>query len=137
MPDLFVPIDTSNYSAYFGALSRKGVINSFVLEYADKNRTRIITEYKSFDDFKRGFEFSQSEIEALIKKGEETGVKFNDAQYKKSESDIHKVLKALVANNIWESNEYFRIINEKDELIEKALGIISDKGVYDSILGYR
>jgi len=37
------------------------------------------------------------------------------------------VLKALVANNIWQTNEYFRIINEKDAVIEKALKIISDK----------
>jgi carboxyl-terminal processing protease len=137
MPDLFVSYDTGNYSAYYGTLSRKGVINSFVLEYADKNRTKINTEYKSFDDFKSRFEFPPSEIEALIKKGEEAGVKFNEEQYKKSESDILKVLKALVANNIWESNEYFRIMNEKDELIEKALKIISDKGAYDSLLGYK
>ena len=137
MPDLFVAYDTSNFSAYYGALSRKGIFNSFVLEYADKNRTKINTEYKSFDDYKTRFEFSADDIQAFIEKGKEAGVKFNEEQYKKSESDILKVLKALVANNLWESNEYFRIVNEKDELIEKALKLISDKEAYERILGYR
>ncbi|MCU0472291.1 MAG: S41 family peptidase [Bacteroidales bacterium] len=137
MPDLFVSYDTSNYTIYHGTLSRKGVFNSFVLEYSDKNRTKINTEYKSFDDFKSRFEFSPSEIQAFIKKGEDAGVKYNDDYFKKSEPNILKVLKALVANNLWGSNEYFRIMNENDELIEKALKIISDKEAYDSILGYK
>lgn len=137
MPDLFVAIDTSYYTAYYGALSRKGVFNTFVLEYADKNRTKINTEYKTFDDFKERFVFTPEEIRAFIKKGEEAGVKYNDEQYKKSESEILMVLKAFVANNLWESNESFRIINENDVLIEKALKLISDKQAYDKILGYK
>lgn len=136
-PDLFVAYDTSKYSAYYGTLSRKGVFNSFVLEYADKNRSRISKEYKSFDDFKARFKFSPAEIQSFIKKGEEAGIKYNDEQYKKSEYEILIALKALVANNLWESNEYFRIVNEKDEVIEKALKLISDKKAYDNVLGYK
>jgi carboxyl-terminal processing protease len=137
MPDLFVAYDTSNYSVYYGTLLRKGVFQSFVLEYADKKRTSINSEYKSFDDFKNRFEFSADEIQSFIKKGEEAGVKYNIEQYKKSEIEILKFLKALVANNLWESNEYFRIVNDKDDVIEKALKLISDEQAYDRMLGYQ
>jgi carboxyl-terminal processing protease len=34
-------------------------------------------------------------------------------------------LKALVARDIWDMNEYFQIINEKNKIISKALQIIS------------
>jgi len=47
------------------------------------------------------------------------------------------VLKALVANNLWQTNEYFRIINERDNVLRRALEIISDRAAYNSILGYR
>lgn len=137
MPDLFVAYDTSNYSAYYGTLLRKGVFQSFILEYADKNRARINSEYKSFDEFKNRFEFSADEIQSFIKKGEEAGVKYNKEQYIKSENEILLFLRALVANNLWESNEYFRIVNDKDDVIEKALKIISDKQAYDRLLGYQ
>ncbi|MCJ7446336.1 MAG: S41 family peptidase [Bacteroidales bacterium] len=137
MPDVFVPADTSNYPEYFRALVRKGIDNSFVLEYADKNRARITSEYRSFEDFKNRFKFTAGEIEAFIKKGEESGVKYNESQYKISESEILTVLKARLANYLWQTNEFYRIINEKDIVIEKALKIISDKDAYDKILGYK
>jgi len=43
----------------------------------------------------------------------------------------------LVANNFWQTNEYFRIINANDKLIEKALNLISDKDAYNRILGNK
>jgi hypothetical protein len=45
-------------------------------------------------------------------------------------------LKGLVATNIWQTNEYFRILNQGDVVIEKALKIISDKSAYNKILGF-
>jgi len=137
MPDIFIAVDTTDYSDYYSALFRKGIFNSFTLEYADKNRSKITTEFKTFDDFKDRFEFTADDIKALIRKGEQAGVKYNDSQFKKSEYEIKLALKAIVANNIWQTNEYFRIINERDKVIEKALEIISDKETYDRIIGYR
>ncbi len=137
MPDVFVAVDTSNYSDYYRALVRKGIFNSFILEYGDKKRKDITSEYKSFDDFKSRYTFTSSDIQSFIKKGEDAGVKYNETQYKKSESEILLVLKALLANNLWQTNEYFRIINENDKVIAEALNVISDRDRYNKILGYR
>jgi len=136
MPDIFVPADTTNYSDYYRALVRKGILNSFILEYADKNRKVINSEFKTFDDFKDRFEFSEDELKDFIAQGEKAGVKYDEAQYKTSEKEILMVLKALVANNIWQTNEYYRIVNEDDKVIKKALEVISDKDNYNRILGY-
>jgi hypothetical protein len=45
------------------------------------------------------------------------------------------VLKGLVATNIWQTSEYFQIINQNDKVIEKALKVISDKKAYNALLG--
>jgi len=137
MPDIFVSADTSNYSDYYRSLVRRGVLNSFVLEYADKNRTRINKEFKTFDDYKYRFQFTDGEIQDFIKAGEKAGVVYNEPQYRVSENEILMVLKGLVASNIWHLNEYYRIINEKDHVIHKALEIINNRDTYNSILGYR
>lgn len=137
MPDVFVGVDTSNYSDYYRTLVRRGIFNSYMLEYADKNRSAINSRFRTFDEFKDKFEFSGEDVASLIKKGEDSGVKFNQEQYKKSESDILLVLKALLANNIWQTNEYYRIINQKDNVIEEALKVISSKDRYNKILGNR
>lgn len=136
MPDIFVPADTSNYSDYYRSLIRKGILNSFTLEYSDKNRKKIAAEYKIFEDFIRKFNFSSEEVASLIKKAEESGVKYNEQQFSTSKAEILKVMKALIASNLWQTNEYFRIINENDPVIEKARQIISDKTAYNRILGF-
>lgn len=135
VPDIFVAPDTSFLSDYYRALYRKDLFRSFTLEYADMNRARINKEYKDFNDFKERFQFTTDEIRSFIKKGEDAGIKFNESQYKHSEEEMLLILKALVASNIWLSNEYFRIINENDAVIDKALQIINDVNTYNKILG--
>lgn len=136
MPDIFVPADTAYYSDYYRNLVRKGVINSFALEYSDRNRETLASEYKTFEDFRRKFRFTSAEEDLLIKKGEDAGIKYNDAQFKISRDEIMNILKALVASNRWQTNAYYRIINENDTVIDKALKTISDKSEYNRVLGY-
>jgi carboxyl-terminal processing protease len=136
MPDLFIPADTSNYSDYYRSLVRKGIVNSFTLEYSDKNRKKLASEYKTFEDFKKRFNFSSEEIAAFIKKADESGVKYNEQQFAVSKGEVLNVMKALIASNMWQTNEYFRILNEDDVVIQKAMQIVSDKVAYNKILGY-
>jgi carboxyl-terminal processing protease len=135
MPDVFVSVDTSYNSAYFNRLFAKNVLNSFTLEYYDRNRTMLNSQYKSFDDFKKKFEFSPDDIKSFIAKGEAEGVKYNEAQFKISKDEILLILKGLIASNMWQISDYYKIINEKDKVIDKALKFISDKKSYNTILG--
>jgi carboxyl-terminal processing protease len=135
MPDVFVSADTSSNSAYVNKLSAKDVLRSFTLEFYDKNRTLLNSEYKTFDNFKTKFNFSPEDIKSFIAKGESAGVKFNEEQFNKSKEELLLILKGLVANNMWQLNEYFQIVNENDKVIDKALKVISDKKNYDTILG--
>ncbi len=135
MPDVFVPVDTSGYSDYYRNLVRRGAINSFALEFFDQNRNRLTSEYRQFEDFRKKFAFSEKDIADFIKEGEKAGVKYNEEEFNISRKEILTVLKAVVATNMWQTNEYFRIVNEDDKVIEKALGLISDPAAYNRILG--
>jgi carboxyl-terminal processing protease len=136
MPDVFMPVDTAYNSPYINKLYAKNVLNSFTLEYYDKNRSLLNSEYKSFEDFKNKFQFNTDDIKNFIAKGETEGIKYNDEQFNKSKEEILLILKGLVATNIWKLNEYYQTINQNDKVLEKALKIISDKKSYNTILGY-
>jgi carboxyl-terminal processing protease len=136
MPDLFIPADTSSYSDYYRGLIRKGIFNSYTLEYSDKNRSKLVSEYKTFEDFRKRFNLTSTEVAEFIKKADDAGLKYNDAQFSISKEEILKVMKALIASNLWKTNEYFRILNEGDIVINKALQIVTDKTAYNKILGY-
>ncbi len=137
MPDVFVSVDTSYNTQYFNRLFGRNVINSFTLDYCDKNRKELAARYKTFAEFKLKFEFSPEEMKAMIAKGEAEGIKFNEEEYRKSEDEMKLVMKGLVATNLWQTNEYFQIINQNDKVIEEALKVISDKKAYNSILGFQ
>lgn len=135
MPDVFVGADTSYNTLYLRKLAGKNVLNSFALEYFDKNRVRLNETYKTFTDFKNGFAFTPEDIKSFIAKGESEGVQYNEQQFNISRSELLLILKGLVATNIWQTSEYFEIINANDKVIERALKIITDKKEYDKILG--
>jgi carboxyl-terminal processing protease len=137
MPDLFVPIDTTWYSDYYRDLIRKNVITEFSLGYTDTNREKIISKYSSFEEFKEVFEFSKSDLKSFIDLGEKLGVKYNEQQFKISNDQTIKILKGLVARDIWDMSEYYQIVYEGDKSIEKALEIINNQKVYESILGKK
>jgi carboxyl-terminal processing protease len=135
MPDVFVSIDTANNSPYFNKLFAKNVLNSFTLEFFDKNRTVLASQYKSFMDFKNNFNFSPEDIKSLIAKGEAEGVPFNEEDFNRSQAEILLIMKGYVASNMWQTNELFQIVNQNDKVIDKALSVISDKTSYNTILG--
>ena len=136
MPDVFIAADTSGNSNYFRNLVRRGVLNTYILEYYDQNRSKLTSTYKTFEDFEKGFIFSEDEIKALTDKGEQGGIRFNESQFNISRSEMLKAMKALLATNIWQLNEYYRILNEGDAVLTKAIEIISDRTQYNKILGY-
>ena len=137
MPDVFVSVDTSYNTTYFRKLYAKNVLNTFTLEYSDKNRAKLKNDYKTFDAYNSKFQFSPDEIKNFIAKGEAEGVKYDEAQFNTSRDEIILILKGLVATNLWKTSEYYQIINSNDKVIEKALKVISDKKSYNTILGYQ
>jgi carboxyl-terminal processing protease len=137
MPDVFVSADTAFNSPYFNKLYAKNVLVTFTLEYFDRNRTKLATQYKSFNDFKTNFKFSDNDIKDFIAKGEAEGAKFNEEQFNKSKEEILLIMKGYIASNMWKTNELYQIVNENDKLIDKALKLISDKKSYNSILGIQ
>jgi carboxyl-terminal processing protease len=137
MPDVFVSVDTTYNSHYFNRLVAKNILNTFTLEYYDKNRGELNSRYKLFDDFRKNFQFSADDIKSFIAKGEADGVKYDENQFNKSRDEILLVLKGLVATNMWQTSEYFQIVNQDDKVIAKALNVINDKKGYNYILGIK
>jgi carboxyl-terminal processing protease len=137
MPDVFVSADTSYISPYFNKLFAKNVLTTFTLDYYDKNRSILNSKYKSFNDFKSEFEFTADDIKSFIAKGETDGVKFNEDQFNKSKAEILVILKGYVASNMWQTNEFYQILNENDKVIDRAIKVISDKKNYNSLIGIQ
>jgi len=135
-PDLFIPIDTTYYSDYYRDLIRTSTLTNFMLAYTDLNRRQLLRRYRTFNDFSSGFEIDNGTIDELRAAGEKNGVKFDQAQFDVSASEIRRVMKALVARDLWDVNEYFMVVNQDDYAILRALEVLNDPELYDRLLGY-
>ena len=122
MPDIFVPLDTTTYSKYYLALRRLNLFNSVSLRYIDRERKTLKKQYKQFDDFLSSYEVPQSVIDQIIAEAEEKDVRpKDDEELQATLPDIRFILKALIAYDIWDRNEYFRIINDRSDTVKAAL----------------
>ncbi len=134
-PDVFIPIDTTYYSDYYRDMIRTSTITNFVVAYTDRNRKELLKKYKDFQQFEKSFSFGSETLDELKQAGEKNGVKFDEGQYDTSYPEMVKVMKGLVARDLWDMNEYYMVVNRDDEAILKALSIINDSDFYNSLLG--
>lgn len=129
MPDVFVPIDTSLSSDYFGQLVRKGTLNTHALTYTDENRTALLQKYRDGDQFRRDFRVDEALIAGLVAQSEKDGVKPDPEGLSRSRTLVDLRLKALIARDLWDTSAYWQVINPEnpvDRSYQRALEVLKD-----------
>ena len=134
MPDIFVPLDTSFHYTYFNTLVRKNIFYPFVVGYIDQNRKELLSKYQDFAHFRNNFVVTQSLIEELMAVGEKSGVKKDEASAKALQSVIFRQIRALIARDLYETGDYYKIMMEEDSEVKKALEVLSDPKAYSRYL---
>ena len=124
MPDYFVPVDTTLFTKYHSQLSNKGVLLKVHFQLIDAHREEWTKKYADYAVFSREFDLDDKMMRQLIDEGEKEGVKLDEEQYRKSEPLIKLQLKALIARDLWDMNEYYHTINVVNESVKKALELL-------------
>lgn len=125
MPDFFVPLDTTKYTKYHRQLTAKGCVINASLRYIDANRKQLKSKYTSFDKFLSTFEIPQSVIDGIYAEGKKQKVEpANDKEVEQTTKSLRQQLKALVARDIWDMSQYFQIMNETNDIVQKAVELI-------------
>lgn len=123
MPDYFVPIDTTTRNDLYEQLLGSGIINDEAYSYVDANR-KALEKYIGVREFLKDFVLPETVITNMLHRAEEEKFKFNAADVAASKKQISLLCTALIARQIWRTEGYFRVINEKDKTISRALELI-------------
>jgi len=134
MPDIFVPIDTTRYTDFHRKVVAQGLVNKVAVQYIDKNRADLKKKYSGFEKFKKSFEISDELLDKLKQLAEKDKIVVDSTQFETSKNLIKLQLKALVARDLWEVNEYYQIIDSENESLLKAIEILKTKGAYEKII---
>lgn len=137
MPDVFVPLDTTENSKYYRDMMAKGIINQFAVDYVDKNRAKIKNTYKDVYDFDKRFAVTDADMKNFIEMGEKDNVKYDAEQYKISENLFKTVIKGLIARDVFaDPGAYTIIVNHRNKDVQEALRVINDDNLFNSLLKY-
>ena len=135
MPDVYVPVDTSEYSTYYRDLSAKGITNQFVIAYVDKHRKSLNKQFKTVKDFDNGFIVSDEMMRDFIALGEKDSVKYDEEKYRTSERLLKDIIKGLIARDIYgDPGAYSIVINHRNPDVRAAYEVLNDRERYQRLL---
>lgn len=137
MPDVFVPLDTTQYTDYHRRLVAKGIIPQFALRYVDKNRADLKAQYPDAQKFIKEFTVTDEMLNNLVDAGKAEKVDFDKSQFAKSKEMLRTFVKAAIANDLFSTGAYFQIVNEQNDIYKEALSIINDDVRYRKIISPR
>lgn len=130
MPDIFVPLDTTQNSEFLFNLARKNVWGQYVVNLVDRDRSKLLAQYPTFEAFKNNFKTDEAMMADFFAFAKKEGVEKNDKQYEISKNIIQTRLKADLARNLYNNDAFYEIINTLEPAYNKAIEVLKN-GNYD------
>ena len=125
-PDVFVPQDTSYYTAYLVELFSKNIFREYAMNYTIQNKARL--EKMGFATYLSSFSVDAQMLKDLNSLAAKNKIVFSEKQHQLSKEFMTSHLKGLIARNIWKNNEkngltneYYQVINQTDPMVKVGL----------------
>ncbi|MFI3239686.1 MAG: S41 family peptidase [Bacteroidales bacterium] len=126
-PDIFVPIDTTEYSDYYRNLFAKSILNQYSISYVDKNRDALKATYPTVDDFIANFTVTDDIIAEVVTMATETEIEPNEEELTKSINRVKSSLKALIASDIYTNEAFYQVLNLDSDIVKAAITALKEK----------
>ena len=120
IPDVFVPKDTSLENETLEYISRSGFASYFVFEYLEKNRTQF--SGITLEDFLVNYEVDEDLLNEFI---DYSTIDKDHSEFRNHLDQIKTIIKASIAQQIFDTNTFELILNNDDKMIQKVLDIES------------
>ncbi len=126
-PDIFVGLDTSWSSKFYGKLVRTGSFNQFVLVYVNSNRAELQKKYPTAISFVTNFNVDSTLLNQFYAFGKTKKAEPDSAEnYSKSIPTIQNQLKGLIAQDLFNSSAYYQVTNVQNPIYIRALNAFTD-----------
>ena len=121
MPDIFIPLDTTNMSKYYLEVSGRNILYRYTIEYADAHR-RELNAAKSLKDLEHMFNADKGMFDRFVSYAAKSGVKPNYKQIATSRKIMESQLRAYIARNSeFDSSAFYYFICPIDNALLTAI----------------
>lgn len=125
-PDVFVPIDTTDFSIFYSKAISEGLITEFAYKFTDSNKEKL-GKFKNTVDFNRHFDLSEAVFYQFVAFCEKRGLNAMSNDVYKSKNSIKVQLKAIIARQLFKTEGYFMVMNSIDKTLQKAILLLEAK----------
>lgn len=127
MPDYFVPLDTTKNTSLYRQIVAKRILVDANLRYLAKNRNKLKQKFPTFKDFRRNYKVPDDLIANILAEAKKAlKDKYPKDEEQKTTELLRSMLRALAARDLWDMNEYFAIIYEDDDIVNKAIQLMEE-----------
>lgn len=127
MPDYFVPLDTTKNTSLYRQIVAKRILIDANLRYLAKHRNELKQKFPTFEDFRRKYEVPNEVIDNILAEAKKAlKDKYPKDEEQKTTELLKRMLRALAARDLWDMNEYFAIIYEDDDIVNKAIQLMEE-----------
>jgi len=133
MPDIFVPMDTTEYSVYYSKIIGKGLTYSFTLDYCDRNRAKL-KKLKTANEFIK-YLTNKNILKQFTDYATLQGVKRDKKGLGISGPLIKTQIMAYITRNMIGDEGFYSIIQDVDKTLQKAIEISKSEDSLEKILG--
>lgn len=135
MPDIYVPIDTVEFSSWFQDLAASGLINKFSFEYLDAHRSQLLDTYKDFPSFYKQYTVPASLLQQISSAAAKAGSVLPVASKEKLLSLLSLEIKGQLASQLYTGNQYYlQVINSDNASLKAALRLLEPSSQYTKFL---
>ncbi|WP_438426476.1 S41 family peptidase [Aquimarina macrocephali] len=122
IPDIFVSKDTTRVGETLDYMLRSGRMGGYVFEELDKNRSYY--NDLSENEFNEKINIDDAFAEDFLKYSRQRGI---EIELKNYEDQLKKYLKATMAQQLFGTGAFERIINKDDAMINKVLSLSKEE----------
>lgn len=119
-PDIFVAVDTNKNYLIINNFLRKAVMFNFAFEYVQDNKSKILSLYKTDDEFVESFS-KESLNSDFIYFLSDNSVSYDEELYNEMKNDILLRIKANIARQLYNEKAYHKVILSGDNLFTEAI----------------
>ncbi len=133
MPDIFVPLESGEKTAFFNKVFNRGHIYTFAFDYADRQRASL-DGHGDARGFVEGFRLNNRIYNDFLDYVGERGSDPPPQRNKESEALIRTYLKAYIGRNIFGAEAFYPVLHTHDKTLRKALEVLDDENQVQSLL---
>ncbi len=125
MPDVFIPMDTTDMSNYYIEVTGRNILYRYTMQYADRHR-EALNGVKTMDELTALLDSDKNLFEDFVRYAAEQGVRPNRRDIARSRKIMEAQLRAYIGRNtVLEDDGFYYNIFPIDEVVKRSIEILN------------